>query len=68
MVNPDSTMEISALEVIPIEHLDASTITQGLAESQKRVAKDDLEKAEIEIHHQVYSAMNYALQKSGIRG
>lgn len=64
MINPDSTMEISALEVVPVAHLDNQIVAEGLIETQKRVAKDDSEKAEIEIHQQVYSALNYALQKS----
>lgn len=62
-VNPDSTMTISAMETVPVEQLDPKTVADGLAEASKRVAKDDAEKAEIQIHQEIYQAMNNAISK-----
>lgn len=62
-VNPDSTMAISAMETVPVEQLDPKMVTDGLAETSKRVAKDDAEKAEIQIHQEIYQAMNNAINK-----
>lgn len=60
-------MDISAIEAVPIEHLDPALVTEGLAEVTRRQAApaaNEMEKAEIAIHHQVYQAMNNAINKT----
>ena len=64
MVNPDSSMEISAMEAVPLENLDPTVVANALAETGKRVAKDDVEKIELQIHQEIYQAMNNALVKA----
>ena len=63
MVNPDSSMEISAMEAVPLENLDPTAISNALTETGKRVTKDDVEKIEVQIHQDIYQAMNNALAK-----
>lgn len=63
MVNPDSSMEISAMEAVPLEQLDPKAVADGLAEATRRTAKDDTERAEVQIHQEIYQALNNALSK-----
>lgn len=68
MVNPDSSMEISAMEAVPVEQLDPKVVTDGLAEVNRRATAstiNDSDKAEIQIHQELYQAMNSAITKSG---
>ena len=68
IVNPDSSMEISAMEAVSLEKLDPQAVANGLAEAQKRqtTVTDEMEKAEVAIHLQVYQAMSNALSKAKI--
>lgn len=67
MVNPDSSMEISAMEAVPLDQLDPKAVSDGLAETLKRNSKDETEKVEIQIHTEIYTAMNNALTKLGLK-
>ena len=64
-VNPDSSMEISAMEACLVEHLDQNAIDKGhaAAEGRKPITNDKMEAAEIEIHQQVFSALLAAVKK-----
>lgn len=66
-MNPDSSLDISAMEAVPVEHLDPKIIGDGLAEVAKRSATisiaSDSDKAEIQIHQEIYQAMNNAIAK-----
>lgn len=60
-------MDISAIEAVPVEHLDPTLVSEGVAEVARRQAApaaNDMEKAEIAIHQEVYQAMNNALNKT----
>lgn len=63
MVNPDSSMEISAMEAVPLEQLDPKAVADGLAEVTRRTAKDETERAEVQLHQEIYQAMNAALSR-----
>lgn len=70
LINPDSSMEISAMEAIPVDQLDPNAVSEGLSQAQKRMATsptDESEKAEIQIHHEVYQAMSVAISKSATK-
>ncbi len=69
MVNPDSTMEVSAMEAAPVDQLDEGAVAAGLAEASRKVAaitsaSSDIERAEAAIQHQVYAAMAEAIAKT----
>ena len=59
-------LNISALEAVPVEDLDADAVKVGLAQytDAAAAAKDDVEKAEAEIGVEVYSAMSFAITKA----
>jgi F0F1-type ATP synthase epsilon subunit len=60
-------MELTAMEAVPVDQLDPKVITEALAETNRRAATtpaNELEKAEIQIHTEVYQAMNHAINKS----
>ena len=66
-VNPDSTMQISAMEAFPVDQLDPKAVSDGLAEASRRMASspsNEAEKAEALIHHSIYQAMSNAIQKT----
>jgi F-type H+-transporting ATPase subunit delta len=70
LINPDSSMEISAMEAIPVDQLDPTAVSEGLSQAQKRMTTsptDESEKAEIQIHHEVYQAMSVAISKSAAK-
>ena len=55
------------MEAVPIDQLDPKVVTEALAETNRRsttTPANELEKAEIQIHMQVYQAMNHAINKS----
>ena len=63
MVNPDSTLDISAMEAVPLSQLDSQAIKEALEETRKRSSspKDESESAEVKIHMQVYNALSQAV-------
>ena len=65
-VDANSVLNISALEAVPVEDLDAEAVKVGLAQYTDAAAsaKDDVEKAEAEIGVEVYSAMSFAITKA----
>ena len=65
-VDANSVLNISALEAVPVEDLDADAVKVGLAQYTDAAAsaKDDVEKAEAEIGVEVYSAMSFAITKA----
>lgn len=67
MINPDSSMEISAIEAVPVDQLDLKAVSEGLAEVTRRAVapKSESDKAEILIQQEVYQAMNLAISKAG---
>merc|ERR1719263_1677880 len=65
-IDANSVLNISALEAVPVEDLDADAVKVGLAQYTDAAAsaKDDVEKAEAEIGVEVYSAMSFAITKA----
>lgn len=64
MINPDSSLDISAMEAVPLSHLDSQAINKALEEVKKRSStpsKDETESAEVSIHMQVYTALSRAV-------
>lgn len=66
-VNPDSSLQVGAMEAVPLEQLDDNRVMQGLAEAERMVqaARTPEDQAEADIHLQVYKAMAGALTKHG---
>ncbi|XP_013396999.1 ATP synthase subunit delta, mitochondrial-like [Lingula anatina] len=62
-VNPDSSLQILAEEAVPVDRLDTSAVTSGLAKAQQMVtsAPTDKEKAEAQIEVECYEALQKAL-------
>lgn len=64
-VNPDSTMQLMAMECVPVSQLDQTAVQNGYNEVQKRLASlansSEEERAEILIHQEVYQALHHAL-------
>lgn len=63
IVNPDSSMTISAVEAMPLSELDAGSARKGLEKFQADVARanTDFDKAKAGIGVELYSAMVAAL-------
>ena len=64
VVNPDSTLDISAMEAVPLSHLDPHAITKALDHTKSRASgasRDETKALEIEIHSQVYTALSKAV-------
>lgn len=70
-VNPDSTVQLAALEIAKLDELDRQAVQDGLKDAQQRVtetaslASSEPERAAALIHAEVYGAMQYALSKYG---
>lgn len=52
------------MEAVPLEQLDPKAVADGLAEVAKRTPKDDTERAEVQLHQEIYQAMSNALNKT----
>ena len=63
VVHPNSSAEISALEAVPLDELDAETIKQGLADYTAKLAQggDEYENAVAQVGIEVYSALSSAV-------
>jgi len=59
VVNPDSSLNINAVEAVPVDQLDVEAARRALADAQKRVerATSDQDKIAAEIEVEVYSAV-----------
>lgn len=59
MVNPDSSLNINAVEAVPVDQLDVEAARRALTDAQKRVerATSDQDKIAAEIEVEVYSAV-----------
>ena len=59
MINPDSSLNINAVEAVPVDQLDVEAARRALAEAQKRVerATSDKDKVAAEIEVEVYTAV-----------
>ncbi|EIE83556.1 hypothetical protein G6F46_012074 [Rhizopus delemar] len=64
-INPDSTLNINAVEASPLEELSLERVQAGLAEAQRNAASasSDKEKAVAKIEVEVYEALQHALTK-----
>lgn len=71
-VNPDSSVQLAALEIAKLDELDRQAAQDGLKDAQERVTKtaglasSDPERVDALIHAEVYGAMQYALSKHGL--
>ena len=66
VVHPSSVCEISALEAVPLEDLDAETVKQGLADYTAKLAaggNEEYDNAVAQVGIEVYQAMNSALEQ-----
>jgi len=59
VVNPDSSLNINAVEAVPVDQLDVEAARRALTDAQKRVerATSDQDKIAAEIEVEVYSAV-----------
>lgn len=59
MVHPTSVADVTAIEAVPVEQLDAEAAKKGLDEAKSALAgaQTDLEKAEAQIGVDVYTSM-----------
>ena len=59
VLNPDSSLNINAVEAVPVDQLDVEAARRALAEAQKRVerATSDKDKVAAEIEVEVYTAV-----------
>lgn len=68
-VNPDSTVQVAALEAVRLEEVSRERVEIGLKDAQERVSRtsskgvDDPERVDAQIHAEVFQALNYALGK-----
>lgn len=62
-VKPDSSLDVQAVEAVPLDDLDPDEVKKGVAEYTAAVAStsDEVEKAQAEIGLEVYQAMAAAL-------
>ncbi|ORX61530.1 epsilon subunit of F1F0-ATP synthase N-terminal domain-containing protein [Hesseltinella vesiculosa] len=65
IVNPDSSLNINAVEATPLEDLSAERIQAALAQAQQTAngSGSELEKAQAKIEVEVYEALQNALSK-----
>ena len=65
-VNPDSTLQVAAMEAVPVDQLDKQRVEDGLKEAERLAAnaKTDQDRVESAIHLQVYKAMLEAINKA----
>ncbi|KAI8369201.1 F1 complex, delta/epsilon subunit of ATPase [Choanephora cucurbitarum] len=64
-INPDSSLNINAVEAFPLEELSLERVQAGLAEAQRQAgsAASEQEKAAAKIEVEVYEALQHALTK-----
>lgn len=68
-INPDSSMQISALEAVTLDKLDSQAVADGFAEAQRNIQSTanapstDISKIEAQIHVDVYQQLSNALMK-----
>ncbi|OZJ02406.1 hypothetical protein BZG36_04857 [Bifiguratus adelaidae] len=64
-INPDSSLNINAVEAFPLEEFSAEAVKAGLAEAQKAAASNasEEEKAAAKVEVEVYEALQAALSK-----
>ncbi|KAI8075371.1 F1 complex, delta/epsilon subunit of ATPase [Gilbertella persicaria] len=64
-INPDSSLNINAVEAFPLEEISLERVQSGLAEAQRQAgsATTDQEKAAAKIEVEVYEALQHALSK-----
>ncbi|KAK9273221.1 hypothetical protein L1049_018028 [Liquidambar formosana] len=62
-IHANSIADVIAIEAVPLDQIDSSSVQKGLAEFTQKVssASTDLEKAEAQIGMDVHSALNSAL-------
>ncbi|KXN69370.1 ATP synthase delta chain, partial [Conidiobolus coronatus NRRL 28638] len=66
VINPDSSLNINAVEAFQLEEFDREAVAQGLAEAQRLASatNNEADKAEAQIQVEVYEALNSALAAS----
>jgi F-type H+-transporting ATPase subunit delta len=59
VINPDSSLNINAVEAVPVEQLDVEAARRALADAQKRAerATSDKDKVAAEVEAEVYAAI-----------
>ncbi|KAL0094471.1 ATP synthase F1 subcomplex delta subunit ATP16 [Phycomyces blakesleeanus] len=64
-INPDSSLNINAVEAAPLEDFSLENVQAGLAEAQRALAGNgsEVEKAEAKIEVEFYEALQSALTK-----
>jgi F-type H+-transporting ATPase subunit delta len=68
-VNPDSTVQIAALEAVRLEEVSRERVEVGLKDAQERIGRasnknvNDPEGVDAQIHAEVFQALSYALGK-----
>ncbi|KAI8099847.1 F1 complex, delta/epsilon subunit of ATPase [Halteromyces radiatus] len=64
-INPDSTLNINAVEASPLEDFSLERVQSSLAEAQRVAAGNgsEVEKAAAKVEVEVYEALQYALSK-----
>ncbi|KAI9245060.1 ATP synthase [Sporodiniella umbellata] len=64
-INPDSSLNVNAVEASPLEEFSLERVQSALAEAQSKVsnASSDKEKAIAKIEVEVYEALQHALTK-----
>ena len=68
-VNPDSTVQVAALEAVRLGEVSRERVEVGLKDAQERVGRtsskgvDDPERVDALIHAEVFQALSYALGK-----
>lgn len=65
-VNPDSSLQVAAMEAVPVDQIDGQRVRTGLQEAEQMASKaqSDEEKVEAEIQVMVYKAMLAAVDKA----
>ena len=64
-VNPDSSLQVAAMEAVPVEQIDGERVKAGLAEAEQMAGKAQTEEEKMEagIQLMVYKAMLAAVEK-----
>lgn len=59
IMNPDSSLNITAVEAVPVDHLDIEAARRSLADAAKEVerAANDVDRAQAQIKVEVLSAV-----------
>jgi len=68
LIHPDGSMEVSAVEAVPLADLDTTNVKEGLQKAKDKLSKaqNDKDKLEAEIEMETYESIERSITGSGI--